>query len=230
MSSLLTHVSLNDQMPLFHTAATHKMLLYWPRISMALTVRDADPLKYVEETHSLGVPPLVHDDRTEVDFDIVQILLRQAEQSCTGIDYLLFDLLHRYSNVLTSLRQPLSPAVSSPANVVCRQFSCEQLLAINLAARQARNLSDEESRAVSQRIRNWSSNNANTRLTELLFQSDDESAPFLLLAAHILMSDAYPTGALKIIQAAGDRLGRCSHRYAVANICMYNDNDLTAAK
>ncbi|VUC37875.1 unnamed protein product [Clonostachys rosea] len=188
------------------------MLHYWPRVSMALTIRDIDPLKYVEETHGAGVPPLVHDNEIEVDFEVVQALLGQAEQNCTGIDYLLYDLVQRHSNILAVLRQPLDPVVSSPASVVSRQFSCEQLLTINLAARQARNLLEGESKAVAQKIQDWSFQCANAKITELLFKSDDESVPFLLLSAYILMSDVYPIGALKLIQAAGDRLGRCSRR------------------
>ncbi|CAH0044291.1 unnamed protein product [Clonostachys solani] len=186
------------------------MLHYWPRVSMALTIRDIDPLKYVEETHGAGLPPLVHDCEIEVDFEVVQALLGQAEQNCTGIDYLLYDLLQRHSNIITVLRQPLAPIVSSPTSVVSRQFSCEQLLTINLAARQARNILDGESKAVAQKIEDWSFQCANAKITELLFKSDDESVLFLLLCAYILMSDAYPIGALKLIQAAGDRLGRCS--------------------
>ncbi|KAL1844492.1 hypothetical protein VTK73DRAFT_2422 [Phialemonium thermophilum] len=50
------------------------------------------------------------------------------------------------------------------------------------------------------------------RIGEIFFAADDESTLFLILGAHLLMSEAYPIAALRLIQAAGDRLGRCGKR------------------
>ncbi|CAK7203007.1 hypothetical protein SEUCBS139899_005734 [Sporothrix eucalyptigena] len=200
MTPSLTSSSLSPftQTPLFHTASSHKMLHYWPRINMAVTLLDgSSPLRYVEDTATGGVSPShVGNDGllTEVDVTAVQLCFATMHDTNRGLDYLLGQLLQRHTSILSLT--PTSPTIQL---AVC---SCQLLLAITLASSSSHGqLSDSAFRQ------------ACPRIGELFFApDDDDSVLFLIVAAHLFMTRAYPVGALKLIQAAGDRLGRSGRR------------------
>ncbi|CAK7224168.1 hypothetical protein SBRCBS47491_005457 [Sporothrix bragantina] len=194
-----------SQTPLFHTAASHKMLHYWPRINMAVTLFDGGSLlRYVEDTETGGVAPSSspsHNVVTEIDVATVQIAIATMHDYNRGLDYLLGQLLQRHTTILTSI--PLVSLSSNAPTLQLSNCSCQLLLAMALAlTTRGGVLADAVLRA------------ACARAGELFFApDDDESVPFLVLAAHLFMTRAAcPVGALKLIQAAGDRLGRSGRR------------------
>ena len=185
----------------------------------------ANPLKYIEETESGGIPFLSPNGMAEeVDASAVGTYIARIQNNCTGIELLLSQLLQRHSNVLSALasQQSTPPMAPSPGGsypgegrfLSLEGCSCQILLALALAARGAYQKSCcVAADMVAKDLHDRAFRRAFARIGELLFSPDDDSIVFLILGAHLLMLEAYPTGALKLIQAAGDRLGRCGRRW-----------------
>lgn len=194
------------------------MLHYWPRINMSVTLDNINPLKYVEDTESRGVPPSLHKIEADMDYDVVRYYLNKVTDNSNGINYLLCQLLQRHSDVFSAFET--APSLVSPISshgdarrLRLQDLSCPMLLTINLAARCVRGRPGGRSvDEVAQELKDRSFRGVCAKVGDLIFMPDDDSIPFLILGAHILMSDAYPIGALKLIQTAGDRLSRCSRR------------------
>ena len=193
------------------------MLHYWPRISMSLTLDDVDPLQYVEDTESKGLPTTCGSDGAIISLDTMKFCLESIGDNCFGVSFLLVQLLRRHSSVFSvlesifSLQSPISPSLSS-GRVSVREFDVRQLLTINLAARCARGMSPTSEMTMIEDVQHVAFTSAFSQIGDLILMPEDESVPFLLLASFSLMAEAYPVGALKLIQIAGDRLGRCSRR------------------
>ncbi|KAL1900125.1 hypothetical protein Sste5346_002433 [Sporothrix stenoceras] len=190
-----------SQTPPFHTASSHKMLHYWPRINMAVTLLDtSSPLRYVEDTASGGVGPTNNVSiSTELNTLAIQRCFVHMHETGRGLDYLLGQLLQRHTNVLSLPIDTSSPTIS------VNSCNCQLLLAISLASRgtpgPSASLGETAFRA------------ACAKIGELFFTpDDDDSVLFLIVAAHLFMARAYPVGALKLIHTAGDRLGRSGRR------------------
>lgn len=203
------------------------MVHYWPRINMAFSLDGVNPLKYVEEIESGGVPSyqLPLDDRViaQVDTTTVNFYFAGIQDNCTGIDLLLGEMLQRHSTILSIFLTQSSPPSSTPGSASAyliggtqlsiNTCSCQLLLAIALAARGAYQTSCQGmADMVAKDLQEQAFRLAYARVGELFFAPDDDSIVFLILGAHLLMSEAYPVGALKLIQTAGDRLGRCGRR------------------
>lgn len=201
--------------PFFHTACSHKMLHYWPTLNLNLTLAHCNPLRYVEETVEGGLPRLVASDRLIVDANVIATQLKEMHERSMGVDRIFCHFLKRHSNILTRLldilaeQTPLS--TNSTSNTVdLSQLDCQSLLVINLATRGRFGPTQDDNYINKvESIQAHSFTCANFKTSQLFFMSDEDSIPFLILDAHMLMSAAYPVGALKLVQAAGDRLRRC---------------------
>ncbi|KAK9447366.1 uncharacterized protein V1518DRAFT_428890 [Limtongia smithiae] len=205
------------QTPFFHTAGSHKMLHYWPRISIRLALNPGNPLKYIEETNEMGVPPLsVEYENSVVDLETVQFCIKNLHENCRGIGKLIGEFIQTYTDVPGKL---LSLTSQSPSTQATRQhislhdLDCISLLTLNLASWGAfQQHFFNPLITMVEDIQRQSFKFACTKLAELFFAADEYAIPFLILGAHVLIQAAYPTGALRLIQAAGERLGRCNKR------------------
>lgn len=214
-------LSLYVMTPFFHTACSHKMLHYWPTLNLNLTLPHCNPLRYVEETVERGLPPLVASDRLIVDANFISAQVKEMHERSMGVDHIFCHFLQRHSNILTRLldlfasriEQTPLPTNNQPTTsntVDLSQFDCQSILVINLATRGRFGATQDDNYIDKvESIQAHSFMCANFKASELFFMSDEDSIPFLILSAHMLMSAAYPVAALKLVQAAGDRLRRC---------------------
>ncbi|KAI1150286.1 hypothetical protein F4825DRAFT_468247 [Nemania diffusa] len=205
------------QIPVFHTAATHKMLHYWPRIKMNTTSESFEPLRYVENTEGGGFPPPASFHTAEADRLHVEAWFENALADATGLEFLLCQLLLDHTQAFTMPLQTQTPAPIEGSNansVTLHHLSCQTLLVTTLVAKIAsqRSWAMNPGQSRAEEIEAATFAIALSKLGVLFLSEDDDSVPYMILAAYLLMFYSYPYAALKYIQAAGDRLGRCGQR------------------
>ncbi|KAI0416670.1 hypothetical protein F5X98DRAFT_375549 [Xylaria grammica] len=205
------------QTPVFHTAASQKMLHYWPRIKMNTTLESFEPLRYVENTEGGGFPPPASFHTAEADRLYVAACFEHALDGATGLEFLLCRLLLDHTQTFTEPLQAQTPTPIEGSNansVALQHLSCQALLAITLVAKIASHRSwvMDPGRSRAEEMEAATFTIALSKLGVLFLSEDDESVPYMILAAYLLMFYSYPYAALKYIQAAGDRLGRCGER------------------